>query len=175
MMTRFTLTIAAAASALTFATAAFAGDQYVDGTGYAVSGYDVVAYFDLPQNPVGQSQPEGIPGKASITADYNGATFAFSTEENRDRFLADPAKYAPQYDGHCAYGVAKGGKVPGNPNLWRVVDDKLYLNITKNVVSFWEEDIPGNLNTSESNWVSLDPQPASSNPIPQFQSAAPQK
>lgn len=175
MMNRFTLSLAAAASALTLATAAFAGDQYVDDTGYAVSGYDVVAYFDLPQNPVGQSQPAGVPGKASITADYNGATFAFATEENRDTFLANPAKYAPQYDGHCAYGVAQGGKVPGNPNLWRIVDDKLYLNITDVVVGFWEEDIPANLTASESNWVSLDPEPASSNPIPKFSSAAPKK
>lgn len=174
MMNRFTLTIAAAASALTFATTAFAGDQYVDNTGFAVSGYDVVAYFNLPSNPLGTTQTSGVPGKASITADYNGATFAFATEENRDMFVADPAKFAPQYDGHCAYGVAKGGKVPGNPNLWRIVDDKLYLNITDVVVGFWEEDIPGNLNLSEGNWVSLDPDPASSNPIPKFTSAAPE-
>ncbi|WP_223424743.1 YHS domain-containing (seleno)protein [Tateyamaria pelophila] len=173
-MNRFTLTIAAAASALAFATSAFAGDQYVDQTGFAVSGYDVVAYFSLPSNPVGTAQTAGVPGKASITADYNGATFAFATEENRDTFLADPAKYAPQYDGHCAYGVAKGGKVPGNPNLWRIVDDKLYLNITDVVVGFWEEDIPGNLTLSESNWVSIDPEPASTNPIPKFTSAAPE-
>lgn len=174
MMNRFTLTIAAAASALTLATHAFAGEQYVDQTGFAVSGYDVVAYFSLPSNPVGTAQPAGVPGKASITADYNGATFAFATEANRDAFLADPAKYAPQYDGHCAYGVAKGGKVPGNPNLWRIVDDKLYLNITDVVVGFWEEDIPGNISLSENNWVSLDAEPASSNPIPKFTSAAPE-
>lgn len=173
MMNRFTLTVAAAASALTFATAAYAGPQYLDDTGYAVSGYDVVAYFSLAQSPVGQVQPEGIPGKASITADYNGATFAFSTEENRDAFVANPAKYAPQYDGHCAYGVSKGGKVPGNPNLWRIVDDKLYLNINTAVVGFWEEDIPGNLTLAEGNWVSIDPKPASTNPIPKFSSAAP--
>ncbi len=173
MLNRFTLTLAAAASALTFATSAFAGDQYIDGTGFAVSGYDVVAYFGLDQSPVGQSQPAGVPGKAAITAEYNGATFAFSTEENRDLFVADPAKYAPQYDGHCAYGVAQGGKVPANPNLWRIIDDKLYLNITKNVVGFWEEDIPGNLSKSTTNWVSLDPQPASDRPVPQFTSSAP--
>jgi len=145
----------------------------VNETGFANSGYDVVAYFDLPQSEVGSAQPDPVPGKASITADYNGATFAFSSEENRARFLENPAAYVPQYDGHCAYGVAKGGKVPGNPNLWRIVDGKLYLNITPTVVGFWEEDIPGNLETSEGNWPSLDPQPASTNPIPQFTSPAP--
>lgn len=152
---------------------AFAGEQFVDKTGYAVSGYDVVSYFDLPQSDVGHPQQSPLEGNAAITAEYNGAKFAFATEANRDRFLADPAAFAPQYDGHCAYGVAQGGKVPGNPTLWRILDGKLYLNITENVVGFWEEDIPGNLVKSESNWGGLDPQPASEAVIPNFSSAAP--
>lgn len=169
-MKRFALAIAAAAI---LAPPVFAGEQYVDGTGFAVSGYDVVAYRDLEQNPVGTDQPEAIPGRADITADHNGATFAFSSTENRDLFLADPEKYAPVFDGHCAYGVSKGGKVPGNPHLWRIVDDKLYLNITKNVVGFWEEDIPGNLNLAAGNWPEIEPTASSGNPIPNFSSPAP--
>lgn len=172
-MNRFTLSIAAAATALSFASQAFAGDQYIDSTGFAASGYDVVAYFDLPQNAVGQSQPAPVAGDKDITAEYNGAKFAFSSEANKTAFLADPAKYAPQYDGHCAYGVSKGGKVPGNPTLWRIVDDKLYLNITKNVVGFWEEDIPGNIDLAEGNWTSIEAAPASDRAIPKFTSAAP--
>lgn len=155
-------------------TLAFAGPQYVDQTGFAVSGHDVVAYFDLPQAAVGQAQPPAVPGRSDITAEYNGARFAFASVEYRDRFLADPARYAPQYDGHCAYGVSKGGKVPGNPNLWRVVDGKLYLNITKNVVGFWEEDIPGNITLAETNWAQgIEPKPASESSIPDFASIAP--
>lgn len=170
---RFPAFIISTAAALTMATSAFAGDQYVDPTGYAVSGYDVVAYFDLDQVPVGQAQPAAVPGNKDITADFNGATFAFSTEANRDKFIANPEAFVPQYDGHCAYGVSKGGKVPGNPNLWRILDDKLYLNITKNVVMFWEEDIPGNLTLAEGNWVDLEPTVASASVIPQFSSSAP--
>jgi YHS domain-containing protein len=173
-MNRFVLTIAAAATALSFANAAFAGEQFVDETGFAASGYDVVAYFSLPQNAVGQMQTAPVEGNRAITAEYNGATFAFASEANRDLFTANPDQYVPQYDGHCAYGVAKGGKVPGNPTLWRIVDDKLYLNITKNVVGFWEEDIPGNLELSTANWPSLDPQPASEATIPQWSSDAPE-
>ena len=153
--------------------AAFAGEQYTDKTGFAVSGYDVVSYFDLPQSQIGERQQSPLAGNAGITADYNGAQFAFSSEANRDRFLADPAAFAPQYDGHCAYGVAQGGKVPGNPTLWRIVDGKLYLNITKNVVGFWEADIPGNLKQSTKNWGRLEPKDASSDGIPSFTSAAP--
>lgn len=164
---------ASAAALLTSTTFAFAGDQYIDNTGFAVSGYDVVAYWGLDQSPVGTAQPAPIPGDASITADYNGATFAFATEANRDLFLENPEMFAPQYDGHCAYGVSRGGKVPANPNLWRIVDGKLYLNITENVVSFWEEDIPANISLAEGNWPGIEADGASSRAIPNFTSDAP--
>ena len=154
------LLLASAFSVLTLG-AAQAGDQYVDESGFALSGYDPVAYFDLTQVPVGGRQPEAVPGKAAITAEHNGATWAFASAANRDRFLADPAKYAPAYDGHCAYGIAQGGKVPGNPNLWRIVDDKLYLNITPTVVGFWESDISGNLSKAQSNWSAKEAEAAS--------------
>tara|TARA_R110000787_G_scaffold100368_1_gene205297 strand:+ start:91 stop:711 length:621 start_codon:yes stop_codon:yes gene_type:complete len=138
-----------------------AGEQYVDETGFAISGYDAVAYFNLPQKDPGMMQPHAVPGRADITADYNGATWAFASAENRDMFLANPEKYAPKYDGHCAYGVAKGGKVPANPNLWRIVDGELYLNITPAVVGFWNEDIKGNISTAEGNWSGLEAKDAS--------------
>ncbi len=164
----------AALAAISFGLPAFAGPQFVDETGFAVSGYDVVAYRSLEQVGVGQQQPAGVPGRADITAEFNGANFAFASEENRAKFLENPAHFAPQYDGHCAYGVSKGGKVPGNPNLWRFVDDRLYLNITKNVVGFWEEDIPGNINLAEGNWPGIEPKDASGNTIPNFTSSAPE-
>ncbi|MDH3661001.1 MAG: hypothetical protein OEU92_13420 [Alphaproteobacteria bacterium] len=153
--------ILTSAAILMMAGAAHAGQQYVDESNFAASGYDVVAYHSLEQVPVGQPQPEAVPGNAGITAEYNGAVWAFSTEENRDKFVANPESYAPLYDGHCAYGIAQGGKVPGNPNLWRIVDGKLYLNITPNVVTFWEEDIPGQINTAEGNWGGLESKAAS--------------
>lgn len=169
-MKRFALALA---TATVLAAPAFAGPQYIDGTGYAASGYDVVAYRSLQQAAVGQEQPKGVKGQSSITAEYNGATWAFSTDANRAKFLENPEYYAPQYDGHCAYGVSKGGKVPGNPNLWRIVDDKLFLNITKNVVGFWEEDIPGNINLANGNWPGIEGNSASKNVIPNFTSSAP--
>ena len=167
-MSKRILTGVSLAAVMMFSTGALAGEQYVDETGFAVSGFDVVAYFDLEQAAVGGTQPEAVPGDPSITAEYNGAVWAFSTEDNRDLFLADPARYAPAYDGHCAYGVARDGKVPANPHLWRIVDDVLYLNITTDVVGFWEEDIPGNITLAETNWVDLEPAEASTNPIPRF-------
>lgn len=169
----FKSVLAGAAFAALTALPALAGEQFVDETGYAVSGYDVVSYFDLEQAPVGGEQPAPLPGRADLTAEYNGATFAFSSAENLSRFQADPATFVPQYDGHCAYGVSKGGKVPGNPTLWRIVDGKLYLNITPVVVGFWNEDIPGNITLADGNWGGIEANPASTNTIPKFSSPAP--
>ena len=73
-------------------------------------------------------------------------------EENKARFEANPAAFVPQYDGHCAYGVSKGGKVPGNPELWRIVDGKLYLNYSKSVQKNWEKDVPGHIASGDKNW-----------------------
>ena len=161
-------------AATVFASASYAGDQYVDGTGYAVSGYDVVAYFDLAQSSVGTSQPDGVPGRVEFVTKFNGVTFAFSSQANLDRFSADPTRFVPQFDGHCAYGVAVGNKVPGNPNLWRIVDGKLYLNITKGVARDWEEDIPGYISQAGGEWAGgLERQAASDDRIPKFTSAAP--
>ena len=166
--------VMAALCAGVIATAVRAGDQYVDGTGFAASGYDVVAYFDLPQSKVGQAQPKAVPGRVNLTADYNDAKFAFSSAENLGRFLANPVKFAPQFDGHCAYGVAQGNKVPGNPNLWRIVGGKLYLNITKAVNRTWEQDIPGYLRQAGGKWAGrLEPKHASRDAVPAFKSKAP--
>lgn len=132
-----------------------AGPQFIDESGYAASGYDVVAYWSLKPNKVGAAQPAAFPGKKSITAEFNGAKWAFSTKENRDEFLKNPSKYVPAYDGHCAYGVAQGAKVPANPNFWRIVDGKLYLNITKAVSGYWEKDIPGFIQSADKTWQGL--------------------
>ena len=163
---------AATAAFLTlFSGAALAGPQFVDDSGFAVSGFDVVEYRNLKQVPVGQTQPQAVPGKANITADYNGAKWAFANEANRDRFLKDPEKYAPAFDGHCAFGVSVGGKVQANPHLWRIVDDKLYLNITKNVVSQWEDDVSGNITKANSNWTDLEAKPQATGDAPEFDSS----
>lgn len=156
-----------------FSTPVLAGPQYVDGTGFAASGFDVVAYFSLEQAPIGKPQPLAVSGKASITAEFNGATFAFASEDNKATFLAAPEKYAPQFDGHCAYGVAVGGKVPANPHLWRIVEGKLYLNITEDVVYLWEEDVPGHITKAGGNWERLESKRASRRAIPSYTSDAP--
>ncbi len=114
--------------------------------GVALKGYDVVAYFD-------QSKP--VKGSAEFEYTWNGAKWQFATAAHRDAFAKEPAKYAPQYGGYCAFGVAEGHAVPVDPEAWRIVDGKLYLNYNKDVQKDWVKDVPGNITKADANWPKL--------------------
>ena len=138
--------VVAIGAAVTAATAGQpAGEVNVNG-GYAVHGYDVVAYFTAGQPTEGDDR---------YTAEYEGVQYRFASAENRDRFAGDPALYAPQYGGFCAFGTAFGRKFDGDPHAWRIVDGKLYLNYSQSVQKTWEEDIPGNIVKADQNWPSV--------------------
>ena len=121
-------------------------DMNADSNDLAIHGYDTVAYFT-------KSQP--VQGSTDFTATYKNAIYAFSSAENRDAFRANPAKYAPQFGGHCAMGVALNKKLDVDPTAWRVVDGKLYLNLNKDVQSKWVQDVSGNLKTAYKVWPKI--------------------
>jgi hypothetical protein len=94
-----------------------------------------------------------------LTATHDGATYRFASAAHRDAFQADPDRYLPVYGGYCAYGVANGHKVKVDPEAFRVVDGRLYLNYSKGVQSKWLKDIPGNIAAAERNWPALRDKP----------------
>lgn len=118
----------------------------VDAKGVALQGFDPVTYFtgSTPQK-----------GSASFSATHVGATYLFASKANRDKFAAEPEKYAPQFGGFCAMGVALGKKLDVDPHAYKVVDGKLYLNVNKDVQKRWLDDVPGNIKTAEKGWPSL--------------------
>ena len=140
-----TATIAAPLVA-TIATPAFAagdGGAVYNYDGVAVDGSDVVAYFT-----------EGAPtaGSAEFAHDWNGVTWHFASAANRDAFAANPADYAPQYGGYCAWAIAQGSLASSTPKAWKIVDGKLYLNYSKRIQRRWEGDIPGFITAADANW-----------------------
>jgi hypothetical protein len=84
-----------------------------------------------------------------------GATWRFASAEHRDRFAVDPERYAPQYGGYCAWAVSQGYTAKIDPAAWKIVDDKLYLNYSKDVQSQWSSDIPGNIAKADANWPGI--------------------
>ena len=127
---------------------AFAGDLVnVSGASKAaVSGYDTVAFFT-------DSKP--VNGSPFIAADYEGATYYFATEEHKKLFTENPAKYAPQCGGFCAYGVGLGKLFPVDINTWQVRNGKLYLNLNPDILKKFNADFEGNVAKAEKNWPGL--------------------
>jgi YHS domain-containing protein len=119
---------------------------FSDWRGRAIRGFDPVAYF---------TEKRPVEGASDITTDWRGATWRFASEENRARFLADPAAFAPQYGGYCAYAVAKGTTASIDPEAWRIVDGKLYLNYSPSVQLQWAADIPGHIAKADANFPGL--------------------
>ena len=56
-----------------------------------------------------------------------GASWLFTTEADRDLFAADPERYAPAYNGHCANALSLGkGLLKTDGTHWQIFEDKLY-------------------------------------------------
>ncbi|MXN64169.1 YHS domain-containing protein [Stappia sp. GBMRC 2046] len=118
--------------------------------GYAIGGTDPVAYF---------TKGEPVQGASDFTAEYQGVTWKFASAEHRDLFKANPAKYAPQYGGYCAFGASKGFKVPVIPEAWKIVDGKLYLNNNPNVQKRFEQDYAEIIHDADLNWTIIKSKP----------------
>lgn len=108
--------------------------------GIAIRGYDTVAYF---------TEGKPVKGSSEYSTEWMGATWQFASQENLDSFIKTPGSFAPQYGGYCAYGVSQGYLVKIEPDLWTIVDNKLYLNFDDDVQKTWEEDISGYISKAD--------------------------
>jgi YHS domain-containing protein len=112
----------------------------------AVGGYDVVAYF---------TEQKPVKGDSDYSYQYMDAEWRFSTRENLNAFKLAPEKFAPQYGGYCAWAISQGYTAKGNPENWRIVEGKLYLNYDDDVQATWLSDIPGFISTANRNWPKI--------------------
>ena len=110
----------------------------------AIQGYDTVAYF---------TAGTALRGNESFTFQWHGMTWYFLSKENRDLFATSPEKYAPQYDGYCAWAMTEARKAQTDPKVWKIVDGKLYLNCSSAAYEKWSRDIPGNIKKADMNWL----------------------
>ncbi len=130
--------------ALLFVPLAFAAKPPVfsDADG-AIRGYDPVAYFTLGKPTRGSDQ---------FSATWQGATYKFVSAEHLKLFESEPASYAPQFGGYCAYAVSKGATATTIADAWTIVDGKLYLNYSLGIQQRWRNDVSGNIKAANSNW-----------------------
>ncbi len=113
----------------------------------ALSGYDTVAYF---------TQGKPVKGTDNFKTEYKGAEWLFSSQANLDAFKANPEKYAPQYGGYCAYAVGKyNDLVSADPEAWKIVNGKLYLNYDKDIQAEWAANQSEYITKGNANWPGL--------------------
>ncbi len=116
---------------------------FVDAAGVAINGYDPVAYF---------TEGKPVEGSSDFATEWMGATWHFSSAENRDMFVAAPEDYAPQYGGYCAFAVSYGSTASTVPEAWTVHNGKLYLNFSLGVRDRWRADIDERIALADKNW-----------------------
>ena len=109
----------------------------------AIQRYDAVSYF---------TTGKPVKGDASFIFKWHGMTWYFSTKENRELFAATPDKFAPQYDGYCAWAMSEDRRAHTDPEVWQIVDGKLYLNCSRSAHEKWSRDITGNIRKADAYW-----------------------
>jgi hypothetical protein len=109
----------------------------------AIGGYDAVGYF---------ADGRAEPGSKGIAYDWNGATWRFASARHKAMFAAEPQKYAPQYGGHSAYAMSRGELKAGDPQVWSIVDGKLYLNRNEQAREKWLAALASYIDTADLNW-----------------------
>ena len=129
-------------SLLSLSASAASYDNSVTG----VSGYDLVAYHTIGQATKGNGHNVSV---------HDGVTYLFANASNKKAFDANPEKYLPAYGGWCAFGVSVGKKFVSDPEAWKVVDGRLYLNLDKNIQADWLKDIPGRINAANGHWAKI--------------------
>lgn len=112
----------------------------------AVSGYDPVAFF---------TDAKPVNGSPFISAEHQGATYFFATEEHKKLFTENPDKYVPQCGGFCAFGVGLGKLFPVDISTWQVREGKLYLNLNSDILKKFNADFEGNVAKANKNWPDL--------------------
>ncbi len=86
--------------------------------GFAVDGFDPVAFFE---------EAEPVKGKGQYRLVYKGALYLFISQENLRKFRENPDKYEPKFGGYCPVSLAQDRLVPGKAQNFKVVDGELYL------------------------------------------------
>ena len=150
------LCLAIASSAVT-ATPAFAEDEYNVTTGYTLDGAGLGVHG---ADPVVLSTLNAVaPGDAANTVVHDGVAYYFASKLSSDRFKADPDRYLPQYGGYCAYAVALGKKLDGDPRFADIVDGKLYLFVNAAIYARYLADKDNTLRTADQKWPEIQHKP----------------
>ena len=122
--------------------------------GAAIGNHDSVAYHSLSRDP----HADATAGNETWTVEYLGAEWHFASKENADLFQADPEKYKPAYNGHCANALSIGnGLLATDGTVWEIFGDQLLLFFAERGRTRWLEadDISAYKAVADAEWEKL--------------------
>ncbi|MCD7060412.1 YHS domain-containing (seleno)protein [Pelagibacterium xiamenense] len=117
-------------------------------TGVAIDGYDPVSYF---------TGPEPRRGSPQYVHEWAGIPWYFASAANRDVFARAPEIYAPLFGGHGAMAMSRGYLSDGNPQIYRIVGDRLLLFFSVGNREAFDLAGPAALAQALDNWERLPP------------------
>jgi len=124
-------------------------------------GYDVVQYHYIDSFRDGGVAVRGIPEHAY---NWKGYQFWFSSNENRQKFIGNPEKYAPAWGGFCSWGIAREmpPQWPWEPGFlgppaspwegWLIVNGTLVFNIWAGYSDMFLEEVESNMRSAAERW-----------------------
>lgn len=115
-------------------------------SGYALFGYDPVAYF---------TEHAAIRGVRENEYVWQGVSWIFTSKANRAVFEADPEVYAPQFGGHGALAVARGYAADCNPNVWAIYGGRLFLFYSYTARAAWAEAVDLHVERADGKWAEI--------------------
>jgi hypothetical protein len=115
-------------------------------SGLAISGFDPVAYF---------TDAQALPGKSEFEQVVAGTVWRFRSVGNRAAFVADPDVYMPRFGGYDPVGVARGVAVAGNPLLWVIKNQRLYLFYAPETRNEFTGDSGRTIATADMEWPEI--------------------
>ena len=115
-------------------------------TGLAIGGFDPVAYF---------VEAEAVVGKGEFEYALADTVWRFRNEGNRAAFVDNPEVYMPRFGGYDPVAVARDVGVPGNPRLWLIVENRLYLFYSPEARTAFADNFKTIIETAARNWPSV--------------------
>ena len=115
-------------------------------SGLAISGFDPVAYF---------TDAQALRGKDELEQAVAGVVWRFRSAGNRAAFMADPDVYLPRFGGYDPVGVARGLAVAGNPRLWFIGGERLYLFFSEETRKEFASDSASMTTIADREWPSI--------------------
>lgn len=117
-------------------------------TGVALGGMDPVSYF---------TAAEPLEGVSDFEYDWGGVPWYFANAADRDVFRRAPEVYAPQFGGHSTTSLAEGYLSDGDPRIYAVVADRLYLFYSGGTRDAFERAPAATINAARRRWATLNP------------------